>query len=131
MHDQEAFDWRSYLVGQGHGQARLLGKGMEGVVYGLRDATVAKVWHRRKSREVRKLAAFYAHLAAQELPFQTPEFLDVHEHAGQVVSVERGTVRNPAARRDVLRCRLACSWQGMRPGSHVRVASHPWRWALS
>lgn len=82
-------DWRGYLIGQGHDQARLLGQGMEGVVYGLGDAQVAKVWHSRKWGEVRRLAAFHAHLATQELPFRTPEFLDVHEHAGQVVSVER------------------------------------------
>ncbi|RMI43864.1 aminoglycoside phosphotransferase family protein [Streptomyces triticirhizae] len=68
----------------------LLGQGMEGTVYRLADGLVGKVWSNgRTAAEARRFAAFHAELAAQRLPFATPEPVAVRERDGLVVTVER------------------------------------------
>lgn len=58
-------------------------------MYALGPDTVAKVWTRRTGAEVRALAAFYADLNGAGLPFATPLVLEVAEHGGRTVSLER------------------------------------------
>ncbi|KAB8164358.1 phosphotransferase [Streptomyces sp. 3MP-14] len=63
---------------------------MEGTVYRLADGLVGKVWSNgRTAAEARRFAAFHAELAAQRLPFATPEPVAVRERDGLVVTVER------------------------------------------
>ncbi|MDT0268175.1 aminoglycoside phosphotransferase family protein [Streptomyces sp. DSM 44915] len=74
----------------GYRPADLLGQGMEGTVYRLAGGLVGKVWNPgRTLADVRRHAAFQTELAAQRLPFATPEPVAVRELDGVVVSVER------------------------------------------
>ncbi|GGU15904.1 aminoglycoside phosphotransferase family protein [Streptomyces coeruleorubidus] len=79
--------WPGYFVGRGHPEARRIGAGVEGVVYGLGAGRVAKVWTGRPPTELTRRV--YADIAAHRLPFATPEILDVQEHQGTVVTYER------------------------------------------
>ena len=63
--------------------------GMEGFVFAIGDDRLAKVWLHRTEAEVRLLAAFYAQLWEQHLPFATPLIQDVFRTSqGHTVSVE-------------------------------------------
>ncbi|MGW0474839.1 aminoglycoside phosphotransferase family protein [Streptomyces coeruleorubidus] len=79
--------WPGYFAGRGHPEARRIGAGVEGVVYGLGAGRVAKVWTGRPPTELTR--QIYADIAAHGLPFATPEILDVQEHQGTVVTYER------------------------------------------
>ena len=72
-------DWLAYYVAAGFPRVRPLASWVEGAVYELGDGTVAKVWARRRPAELRLRQAFYADLAAAELPFATPEIMEVQE----------------------------------------------------
>lgn len=82
-------DWLAHFIAVGFRQVRPLASGVEGAVYDLGDGTVAKVWGHRRPAELRLWQAFYADLATVELPFATPEILEVQEVRGMAVTVER------------------------------------------
>ncbi|TNM26534.1 aminoglycoside phosphotransferase family protein [Streptomyces sedi] len=76
---------------------------MEGTVHRLADGLVGKVWHGgRTAADARRLAAFHSEVAAQGLPFATPEPVAVQEHRGVVVTVEREMVGTPLSEADFL-----------------------------
>lgn len=81
--------WKEIVSAIGYADAELIGQGMESAVVRLGDGLVGKVWTHRKAGELLPIQAFYAELAAQALPFATPEMLEIREHAGVAVSVER------------------------------------------
>ncbi len=62
---------------------------MEGAIYRLGDETVAKVWGRRRERELVRMQSFYADVARARLPFASPEILRVEEVNGAAVTFER------------------------------------------
>jgi putative membrane protein len=57
--------------------ARLIGRGNEGRVYQYGDDRVVKIYQRASAVELERLAAFLATLAQQELPFRTPQILEI------------------------------------------------------
>jgi hypothetical protein len=71
------------------GAPRLLGGGMEGLVYGLDDERVAKIWFTQTPSTLRWLQAFYDALAGKPLSFATPRILEVHVTDRGSVSIER------------------------------------------
>jgi aminoglycoside phosphotransferase (APT) family kinase protein len=79
--------WPGYFTDLGHPGARRIGAGVEGVVYGLGDGRVAKVWTGRPPTELTRQV--YADIASHRLPFATPEIFEVQEHEGIVVTYER------------------------------------------
>ncbi|GAA3205298.1 phosphotransferase family protein [Nonomuraea helvata] len=79
--------WPRYFADRGHPGARRIGAGVEGVVYGLGDGQVAKVWTGRPPTELTRQV--YADVAQHRLPFATPEIFQVQEHEGVVVTYER------------------------------------------
>jgi aminoglycoside phosphotransferase (APT) family kinase protein len=82
-------DWLAHFVRAGYSQVRPLAAGVEGAVYELDDATVAKVWERRRPAELLQWQAFYADLTDARLPFATPQILRVEEVGGVAVTLER------------------------------------------
>ncbi|SOD63641.1 Phosphotransferase enzyme family protein [Streptomyces zhaozhouensis] len=91
------------LTALGHRPLALLGAGMEGTVHRLADGLVGKVWHSgRAAGDARRLAAFHGEVAAQRLPFATPEPVAVQEHRGVVVTVERELTGTPLSEADFL-----------------------------
>lgn len=89
MNGGQQVDWSFYARELGARRPELLGRGMEGVVFRLGDATVAKVWFERKAAELRLIQSFYRELQAQSLSFAVPDITDVLEVADHVVTVER------------------------------------------
>ncbi|MFC5666598.1 phosphotransferase family protein [Kitasatospora misakiensis] len=81
--------WPAYFAERGHAGARRIGAGVEGVVYGLGDGQVAKVWSGRPPAGLALTRQVYADLARHRLPFATPEILKVEEHEGVLVTYER------------------------------------------
>ncbi|MBR8639994.1 aminoglycoside phosphotransferase family protein [Streptomyces tuirus] len=79
--------WPGYFAERGHPEARRIGAGVEGVVYGLGDGRVAKVWTGQPPAEPARQV--YADIARHRLPFATPEIFDVEHHRGVVVTYER------------------------------------------
>jgi aminoglycoside phosphotransferase (APT) family kinase protein len=67
----------------------LLGEGMEGAVYAVDDAVVAKVWFAKPAPEVRLMKCFYDALSSKTLSFIVPQIIEVREVGGHVVSTER------------------------------------------
>jgi aminoglycoside phosphotransferase (APT) family kinase protein len=92
---QHTAEWAAYLREIGYPAAEPLGAGVEGAVYRLGDATVAKVWGHRRRTELRLLQAFYADVAAVRLPFATPVILSVDEVDGRAVTIERELTGTP------------------------------------
>lgn len=66
----------------------LLGEGMEGAVYEIDEARVAKLWHSGSVRWSRRMAVFYAALAAKPFGFLVPGILHVAAVEGRVVTIE-------------------------------------------
>lgn len=81
--------WNEVAAGLGYPEAELIGQGMESAVVRLGEGLVGKVWTHRSVAELVPIQAFYAELAAQRLPFGTPEVLEIRSHAGVAVSIER------------------------------------------
>ncbi|WP_232266983.1 phosphotransferase family protein [Streptomyces pactum] len=81
--------WPGHFAAQGYPGARLIGAGVEGVVYRLGGGRVAKVWHGRPPGGPELLRAVYADLARHRLPFATPEILEITQHRGVLVTYER------------------------------------------
>ncbi len=59
--------WPGYFADRGHPEARRIGAGVEGVVYGLGDGRVAKVWTGRPPSGLTRQV--YADIAQHRLPF--------------------------------------------------------------
>jgi len=81
--------WLAYFAECGHRGVRRIGAGVEGVVYGLGEGRVAKVWSGRPPADFELTRQVYADIARHPLPFSTPEILDVEDHAGVLVTYER------------------------------------------
>ncbi|MEV0242682.1 aminoglycoside phosphotransferase family protein [Streptomyces sp. NPDC050674] len=103
----ETDPWVQYFARRGHPGARRLASGTEGIVYRLRQGTVAKVWTGRPPEDFALTRRLYADIARHPLPFDTPEILGTEEHDGVLVSYERelggrplrsGTEGDPPAR---------------------------------
>ncbi|WP_433318870.1 phosphotransferase family protein [Micromonospora sp. CA-269861] len=76
---------------------KLLGEGMEGAVYEVDDARVAKVWFAGSVESSRRAAAFYEALATKPLTFRVPRITQVESVGGRVVTVERRLTGTPLA----------------------------------
>jgi hypothetical protein len=70
------------------GPVELIGQGMEGAVYDLGGELVGKSWFSRSAADVQPLRLFLDELAAQNLPFHTPQIHAVDEVDGRAVSIE-------------------------------------------
>ncbi|WP_435282934.1 phosphotransferase family protein [Streptomyces koelreuteriae] len=82
--------WPARFADRGYTGARRIGAGVEGVVYGLGEGRVAKVWSGGSPAGLELTRQVYADIAAHALPFSTPEILDAEEHEGGVlVTYER------------------------------------------
>jgi aminoglycoside phosphotransferase (APT) family kinase protein len=81
--------WNEVVAGIGYADAELIGQGMESVVVRLGDGLVGKVWTHRTAGELLPIQAFYAELAAQGLPFATPEMVEIRSRDGVAVSLEK------------------------------------------
>lgn len=81
--------WPAHFAGGGHPDARRIGAGVEGVVYGLGSDLVAKVWSGRPPAGLDLTRQVYADIARHRLPFATPEIFEVEEHEGVLVTYER------------------------------------------
>ncbi|MFD5461318.1 aminoglycoside phosphotransferase family protein [Kitasatospora sp. NPDC127059] len=81
--------WPAYFADRGHPGVRRIGAGVEGVVYGLGDGRVAKVWSGRPPADFALTRQVYADIARHPLPFSTPEVLDAEDHEGVLVTYER------------------------------------------
>ncbi|MEV0949488.1 aminoglycoside phosphotransferase family protein [Promicromonospora sp. NPDC050249] len=81
--------WPAYFAGRGHPGVRRIGAGVEGVVYGLSEGLVAKVWSGRPPTGLDLTRQVYADIARHSLPFATPEILEVEDHEGVLVTYER------------------------------------------
>lgn len=82
-------DWRAVVAGIGYADAELIGQGMESAVVRLGDGLVGKVWTQRSAEELVPIQAFYSELAAQGLPFTTPQIVQIRNYQGVGVSIER------------------------------------------
>jgi hypothetical protein len=80
--------WSRRFAARGWPDAGPLAAGMEGTVFGLDRETIGKVWERRGVAELAGVGAFYEDLAAAELEFATPRFLEVWEEDGVAVTIE-------------------------------------------
>ncbi|MGI5414094.1 phosphotransferase family protein [Streptomyces chartreusis] len=81
--------WHAYFVNRGHTGVRRIGAGVEGVVYGLGEGRVAKVWSGRPPADFDLTRRVYADIARHPLRFSTPEIFDVEDHEGVLVTYER------------------------------------------
>lgn len=68
---------------------RLLGQGMEGLVYEVDDERVAKVWSGGSRAHLVRLQEFYDALAAGPLGFVTPRIHEVRVVEGRCLTIER------------------------------------------
>lgn len=73
----------------GHPDVTPLGAGVEGEVFALGDDLVGKAWYDARANDVRLKQAFYAELADQNLPYETPVYDQVYDVDGIVLSIER------------------------------------------
>ena len=69
--------WAAHLTGLGYDEPRVLGAGMDGVVWALGGGLVAKAWHIADVGRLTDLGAFLDDVAHAGLPFATPRILDV------------------------------------------------------
>jgi aminoglycoside phosphotransferase (APT) family kinase protein len=92
-------EWLDYFARNGYPAARPLAAGVEGAIYRLGDLTVAKVWGRRRRRELVRMQRFYSDVAAAGLPFGTPVITRVEEVGGVAVTFERELPGRPLQRR--------------------------------
>jgi hypothetical protein len=70
--------WIEHFTSEGH-DPRPLAAGVEGVIYGLGNGLVAKVWRDRRPAELERMQSFYADVAAAGLPFAMPEIVAVEQ----------------------------------------------------
>lgn len=89
METDRTAQWTTLLREQGFQVESVLGSGMEGMVLGLGDDLVAKVWHSRTADELETLRAFYAAVSDAEPRFGTSLIHRVLELDGQCATVER------------------------------------------
>jgi len=87
--------WLTYFADRGHTGVRRIGGGVEGVVYGLGEGRVAKVWSGRPPADFDLTRQVYADIARQPLPFSTPQIFDVEDHEGVLVTYERELPGDP------------------------------------
>ncbi|MFF1414714.1 aminoglycoside phosphotransferase family protein [Streptomyces sp. NPDC058289] len=81
--------WPAHFADRGHPGVRRIGAGVEGVVYGLGEGRVAKVWNGRPPAGLALTRQVYADMARHRLAFSTPEIFDVEEYEGVLVTYER------------------------------------------
>jgi aminoglycoside phosphotransferase (APT) family kinase protein len=87
--------WFVYFGDRGYAGVRRIGAGVEGVVYGLGEGRVAKVWNGRLPADFDLTRQVYEDIARHPLPFSTPEIFDVEEHEGVLVTYERELAGSP------------------------------------
>lgn len=92
-------EWLEYFTRNGYPGVTALAAGVEGAIYRLGDATVAKVWGRRREAELVLMQKFYADVARAGLPFATPVILRVEEIDGVAVTFERELPGEPLQKR--------------------------------
>jgi aminoglycoside phosphotransferase (APT) family kinase protein len=80
--------WIDQFTSEGH-DARALAAGVEGAIYDLGGGIIAKVWRDRAAVDLERMQRFYADVAAAELPFATPEIINVRQIDGTSVTYER------------------------------------------
>lgn len=73
----------------GAARPRLLGQGMEGMVYELDDERVAKIWAGGSRERLVRVQEFYDALAAGPPGFATPRILEVGVVEGRCLTIER------------------------------------------
>jgi Ser/Thr protein kinase RdoA (MazF antagonist) len=86
--DAASDTWLRRFAERGYPAAKPLAAGMEGAVYQLDEELVAKVWTRREQADLEVIQAFYEELAAGELGFATPRFLEIWAAEGAPVTIE-------------------------------------------
>ncbi|GAA1545901.1 phosphotransferase family protein [Kribbella lupini] len=69
----------------GHQHPEPLAIGMQGAVFRLGDHRIAKVWFHAPRAELERLQNLYAEL---QLPFHTPEILEIHQGPRWLVTIE-------------------------------------------
>jgi len=70
-------------------ESQFVAAGMEGLVFDIGNARIAKVWIKKEYGEVEHLRSFYAQLREKPLPFATPQIHEVLETQSRlVVSIE-------------------------------------------
>ncbi|MGW3246651.1 phosphotransferase family protein [Streptomyces sp. NPDC001070] len=82
-------DWLQHFAHRGYVAARPLAAGVEGAVYWLGEGVIAKVWSGRTPMHLDLTRRVYADIARHQLPFATPEILDVEKREGILVTYER------------------------------------------
>ncbi|WBB68315.1 aminoglycoside phosphotransferase family protein [Micromonospora sp. WMMD812] len=70
-------------------EPRLLGQGMEGLVYEVDHDLVAKVWFSGSETSLVRTTTFYDALAGKPFDFAVPRILDIHLREGRCVTIER------------------------------------------
>jgi Phosphotransferase enzyme family len=71
------------------GSPRLVGAGMEGVVYALSADRVAKIWFAEPATGFAASRAFYDALGGLPLSFAVPQVVEIHEVQGHTITIER------------------------------------------
>ncbi|GAA3775958.1 phosphotransferase family protein [Streptomyces chiangmaiensis] len=89
-------DWLQHFAHRGYGAARPLAAGVEGAVYWLGKGVIAKVWSGRSPTDLDLTRRVYADIAHHQLPFATPEILDVERREGILVTYERELTGAPS-----------------------------------
>jgi aminoglycoside phosphotransferase (APT) family kinase protein len=88
--------WLAYFAERGHPAAQPLAAGVEGAVYRLGEALVAKVWTGRPPVDLDLIRQVHADIARHPLPFATPRILSTEEHGGVLVTYERELLGRPS-----------------------------------
>ena len=77
---------------------RILGEGMEGVVYELDDKRVAKLWFTGSAEALETTRRFYEELGERTFSFAVPSIEEVRTIDGQLVTVERRLFGTPLSK---------------------------------
>ncbi len=88
-------EWLAHFADRGHSAPVALAAGVEGAVYQLGEGLVAKVWTGRPPVDLELTRQVYRDIARHELPFATPEILDLEVHDGVLVTYERELTGSP------------------------------------
>jgi aminoglycoside phosphotransferase (APT) family kinase protein len=73
----------------GGAEPRLLGQGMEGAVYTIDHARIAKIWVGESEMSLQQDRTFYDTLAVKSFRFATPRILEVHLIENRCVTIEQ------------------------------------------
>lgn len=83
------------LIQLGIDDAHHVASGMEGHIFRVGNRTVAKVWYCKSPAEVESLRRFYTLLQTLDLPFRTPQIVEVRAVDDTTVSLERELTGTP------------------------------------